>query len=151
MLTRRHFIALSSAAPLLGGASVLRAHDHNYVFNTGGVAINGFDPVAYFTEGAPVMGDTRYEVKWEGAVWVLANMENLEMFMADPHRYKPQYGGYCAFAMSKGAVAPTEPDTWTIHDGKLYLNYNLAVRDAWRQDISENVEKADAHWPSALG
>jgi YHS domain-containing protein len=107
--------------------------------------------VAYFTQGAPVTGDAAHALMWKGAEWRFASAENMAQFESDPMAYAPQYGGYCAFAMSKGAIATTDPDAWTIHDGKLYLNYSVNVRKIWSEDIPGNVEKADGHWPGILG
>lgn len=150
MSTRRQFIAIGAAAALTPVLSRTAFASQDYVFNTGGTAINGYDPVAYFTEGKPVKGSMKHALKWEGAMWVFATMQNEEAFMANPRAYAPQYGGYCAYAMSKGAIATTEPDAWTIHDNKLYLNYNTNVRSIWREDIPSNVVLADGHWPGIL-
>ena len=116
-----------------------------------GTAINGYDPVAYFTEGKPVEGSSDHAYDWNGAEWHFASAENLETFKADPEKYAPQYGGYCAYAVSKGATAPTDPEAWTIHEGRLYLNFSLEVRGIWKEDIPGNVAKADANWPGVLG
>ena len=150
MFSRRRILALGAASGLVPLASNPAWATNAYVYSTGDVAINGYDPVAYFTEAKPVSGNMEFAVKWEGAIWVFASMENAEAFMANPHAFAPKYGGYCAYAMSKGAVATTQPDAWTIHDHKLYLNFNTTVRSIWREDIPVNVTLADGHWPSAL-
>lgn len=121
------------------------------VFADGGLAIRGTDPVAYFTEGAPVAGTPEHALMWNGTTWQFASAENMEAFMGDPEAYAPQYGGYCAFAMASGYIASTVPEAWTIHEGKLYLNYSTSVRSRWEQDIPGNVMKADENWPTALG
>lgn len=150
MFSRRHFLALGAATPIAALAPLPALARKSYVFNTHDVAINGYDPVAYFTEGAPVAGMMKHAVKWEGVMWVFSSMANEEAFMANPRAFAPQYGGYCAYAMSKGAIAPTEPDAWTIHNDRLYLNYNTGVRDIWREDMVANIELADGNWPAAL-
>ncbi len=116
-------------------------------FNTGGVAIEGTDPVAYFTEGKPVSGSPDITHDYAGVTWRFASAANREAFAADPARYAPQYGGYCAWAVSQGYTAPTVAEAWRIEDGKLYLNYSKSVRRQWSEDIPGNVEKADANWP----
>lgn len=150
MFSRRRFLSLCAVPPLATFLAAPALAGNPYVFNTHGVAISGYDPVAYFTEGKPVQGIMEFAVKWEGAMWVFASMKNAEAFMGNPRAYAPKYGGYCAYAMSKGAVATTEPDAWTIFNDQLYLNYNTSVRGIWRDDILGNVALADGHWPSAL-
>lgn len=116
-----------------------------------GVAVGGHDPVAYFTEGKPVSGSPEITLEHEGAVWRFANAANRDAFKAEPAKFAPQYGGYCAFAVANGYTAKGDPEAWTIANGKLYLNYNKSVRRGWEQDIPGNVRKADANWPKVLG
>jgi len=115
-----------------------------------GKAIKGYDPVAYFTEGQPVKGDGDFSLQWNGATWQFSSAENLQAFTDNPEQYAPQYGGYCAWAVSQGYTAKIDPDAWTIHDGKLYLNYSKSVRSQWAEDIPGNVKKGDANWPDLL-
>jgi YHS domain-containing protein len=110
-------------------------------------AIEGYDPVAYFDEGKPVEGDSDYSHEWMGATWYFASAENRDLFAANPDKYAPQYGGYCAWAVSQGYTAEIDPDAWSIVDDKLYLNYSLDVQKQWQQDVPGNVTKADANWP----
>jgi YHS domain-containing protein len=111
----------------------------------GGVAIEGTDPVAYFEEGRPVAGSSAFE--WMGATWRFATAENRDRFGADPEKYAPQYGGYCAWAVSQGYTAKIDPAAWRIVDGKLYLNYSKDVQTQWSGDIPGNIAKADVNWP----
>ena len=120
------------------------------VFATGAGAIRGYDPVAYFTIGAPTRGSNEFSASWQGASYRFASAENLARFEADPAAYAPQYGGYCAYAVSKGATAGTVPEAWTIVDGKLYLNYSLSVKQRWSKDIPGNIKAANSNWPSVL-
>ena len=120
------------------------------VFAPAGVAINGYDPVGYFVEDQPVNGSEEYAYTWKDATWYFATKENLETFKSNPEKYAPQYGGYCAYGAYEDHTAPTEPDTWTIVDGKLYLNYNIEVRDLWRQNPVEHIKVADKNWPGIL-
>ncbi|MEO0637462.1 MAG: YHS domain-containing (seleno)protein [Pseudomonadota bacterium] len=115
-----------------------------------GTGAGGFDVVAYFTEGQPVEGSTDHIAEHDGAQWRFASAANKELFMADPTRYAPQYGGHCAYAAAKGYVAKGVPEAWTVHDDKLYLNFSLSVRDLWLQDVPGNIEKGDANWPGLL-
>ena len=111
-----------------------------------GIAINGYDPVAYFTENTPVLGRSELEYSWRGATWRFSNEQHLKQFQTEPDKYAPQYGGYCAFGLSNGYKASTSPDAWTIVDGKLYLNYNKDVRGEWLPKKDELIVKADSNW-----
>jgi YHS domain-containing protein len=117
------------------------------IFSTEKGAINGYDPIAYFTEGKPVKGDSKFSLKWKEATWYFSSQKNLDAFKAAPEKYAPQYGGYCAYGTSDGHKAPTEHDAWTIVNGKLYLNYNKEVKVAWSKDREALIKKADANWP----
>ena len=149
MTTRRTFLSLIAAAPVaLTALPAFAAKPETYA--TDGVAINGYDPVAYFTQSDAVEGTTVHTSDHKGATYRFSTAENKAMFDADPVKFAPQYGGYCAYAVSKGSTATTSPDAWSVHDGKLYLNYNRVVRGIWKGDIPGNVAKADANWPKVL-
>jgi YHS domain-containing protein len=120
------------------------------VFATDEGAIRGYDPVAYFTVGEPVRGSDQFTTGWQGATFKFASATNLELFKAEPAAYAPQYGGYCAYAAAKGAIAGTVPEAWTIVDGKLYLNYSLEVQQRWRKDVPGHIRAADRNWPAVL-
>ena len=115
-----------------------------------GTAIDGTDPVAYFTEGRPVEGSSDITLDWNGATWRFSSVANRDLFAANPDLYAPQYGGYCAWAVSQGYTASTDPEAWAIVDGKLYLNYSKGVQARWEQDVSGNITAADANWPKVL-
>ena len=115
-----------------------------------GGAIKGYDPVAYFTQGEPAKGRGAHSHEWMGATWYFANAENLELFAAEPEKYAPQYGGYCAYAVSQGYTAKIDPDAWKIVDDKLYLNFSLKVQKLWEEDIPGYIAKADVNWPKIL-
>jgi len=117
------------------------------VYNPSKKAIRGYDPVAYFTEGKPTQGNTQFIYFWKESDWYFVSAENLQLFKKNPEKYAPQYGGYCAYGMSNGYKAPTEPDAFTIVDGKLYLNYNKDVRNLWNKKQSDYVKAADKNWP----
>lgn len=150
MTTRRSFLTLAATLPLAALIARTAFAAQPDVFSKGGVAINGYDPVAYFTDKAPVKGDAANSVTWKATEWHFASAENAAKFEADPDAFAPRYGGYCAYAASKNAIAPTSADAWTVYDGKLYLNFDIGVRDVWKQDIPGNIVRADANWPAVL-
>jgi len=115
-----------------------------------GVAVGGYDPVAYFTDGKPVPGRADIILEHMGATWRFASEANRGAFQADPAHYAPQYGGYCAWAVSQGYTAKGDPQAWTVADGKLYLNYNKSVKRDWERNIPGNIAKGDANWPHVL-
>jgi YHS domain-containing protein len=117
----------------------------------GSVAIEGTDPVAYFTAGKPIAGSSEFEHEWMGATWRFASAANRDLFAADPQKYAPQYGGYCAWAVSQGYTAKIDPEAWTIVGDRLYLNYSKEVRTQWSGDIPGNITKGDANWPKLRG
>ena len=125
------------------------AHAETF-YNVGwtGVAIKGYDPVAYFTEKMPVKGNSDFEYEWSGAKWRFASARNLEMFKGNPEKYAPQYGGFCAYGVANGYLVKVDPEAWTVYEDRLYLNYSLKVREQWKQDIPGNIRKADANWPN---
>lgn len=116
----------------------------------GGVAIEGYDPVAYFTDGRPVAGSKEHTFDWRGATWRFATAEHRDLFAAEPEKYAPQYGGYCAWAVANGYTASIDPEAWKIVDGKLYLNYDKDVQKKWSEDIPGNIAKGDANWPGLV-
>ncbi len=150
MLSRRTILKAALAAPsVLVFARAGRAATPE-VFNTDGTAVHGADVVAYFRDGKPVDGLPELSVRWRGANWRFASPDNMEAFEMDPHAYAPRYGGYCAYAMAQGAIATTVPEAWSIHEGRLYLNFSKGVRRIWRKDIPGYIEAADRNWPGVL-
>ena len=134
---------LSIALLVLAGAALAQTN-----VDSSGLALKGYDPVAYFTEGRPVRGKAEFTARHDDTTYRFASAANRDAFAAAPAKYAPQYGGYCAFGMAAGYKAPIEPDAWTLVDGKLYLNYNQSVRSRWSSDIPGYVRKADANWPT---
>ena len=116
------------------------------VFVTDGTAINGYDAVAYFTESKPVKGNASFSTKWNNSTWVFASKENLEKFKASPETYAPQFGGFCAFGVSRGYTVASDPNAWTVVNDKLYLNYNLQVKEDWSKDRDNLITKATKNW-----
>jgi YHS domain-containing protein len=116
-----------------------------------GIAIKGYDPVAYFTGGKPLKGDSKFAYDWNGAKWHFASAAHRETFKAAPEKYAPQFGGYCAWAVSQNYTANVDPENaWKLIDGKLYLNYSRDVQKKWETDVPGNIAKADQNWPKLL-
>lgn len=136
-------LLLALAAPAVALSPVNRT-------TFGGVAIDGWDPVAYFTDGKPVEGSKEFVHEWNGATWRFASAAHRDLFSQAPEKYAPQYGGYCAWAVSQGYTADIDPQAWKIEDGRLFLNYSLDVQKKWATDIPGNIAKADANWPKLL-
>ncbi|MFT7560935.1 MAG: YHS domain-containing protein [Flavobacteriales bacterium] len=129
------------------------AADPPYNSNRNKGAIRGYDPVAYFDlePGAKaVKGRAKYAYIWKGVRWNFATQDNLRKFQSDPDAYAPQYGGYCAFAVGKGFTTSIRPNSWQIHDGKLYLNYNDASLKLFNKNIEGRIVKASSNWPEVL-
>lgn len=132
-------LALSAGLPGSLGAQT--------VFTDGGLALRGYDPVAYFTDGAPRTGLAEFATEWGGAEWRFANAANRDAFLATPEAFAPQYGGFCAWAVSQGYTAPINPHAWAIVEGRLYLNASTRVQRRWARDAAEHIARADANWP----
>ncbi|RBP51453.1 YHS domain-containing (seleno)protein [Arenicella xantha] len=113
-------------------------------------AIRGYDSVAYFTQNKPVKGSTDFSYEYQGATWLFASEQNLEVFKQNPEQYMPQYGGYCAYAVSRGTTASIKPEYFQIYQGKLYLNYSKSVAKRWRKDKDKYIQEANKHWPQVL-
>lgn len=114
------------------------------------IAILGHDPVAFFVDGKPKEGREEHTIVYEGAVWRFASAENLSKFRAHPARYAPQFGGYCAWAVSQHYLAPGDPRFWKIVDGKLYLNANARAKELWEEDQAEAIRRGHRNWPAVL-
>lgn len=145
MLDRRVFcgglLALALGGMVPGG---LRAQE---VFTDSGLALRGYDAVAYFTHGVPQRGSEAFTTQWRGAEWRFVSEAHRDAFLEDPEAYAPQYGGYCAWAVSQGYTAPINPHAWAIVDGRLYLNASTRVQRRWARDPAGHIERADANWP----
>jgi uncharacterized protein GlcG (DUF336 family)/YHS domain-containing protein len=135
-------LAKPGATPMSDKQLVLRDAD--------GVALSGYDPVAYFTDGKPVMGRTVYTSLYSGAIYQFASVEHKQLFDAEPAKYAPQYGGYCGYAASIDRLSPISPEFWQIVDGRLILQHNQKAFDLFNADLAGNVAKADANWPGLL-
>ncbi len=128
------------------GAFATRAQKPE-VFSTEEGAIHGYDPVAFFKESKPVMGKKEFNYSWNNASWYFSAQENLDAFKGDPDRYAPQYGGWCAYGTAEGHKSPSQPETWTIVDNRLYFNYNAEVKKLWNKNQKGLIEQANRNWP----
>ncbi|MGH1539827.1 MAG: YHS domain-containing (seleno)protein [Arenicella sp.] len=115
-----------------------------------GFAIKGYDTVAYFTENKAIKGDKKFKHQWNEATWLFASAENLSTFKANPEKYAPQYGGYCAYAIANDSYAGIDPKVFTIRNDKLYLNYNNRVLKRWSKKPKKFISQADKFWPELL-
>jgi len=155
LLSRRNLI-IGGAVSVLGAGALYKAIEPEEfaaepIFTQDGVAIRGTDPVTYFSEGKPVTGSAEYTTDWNGATWHFASAENRDLFVGDPERYAPQYGGFCAWAVAeKGKLYSTQPKNWSIVNDKLYLNYNNNIQAKWEKNISGFITEGDRRWPEIL-
>jgi YHS domain-containing protein len=139
---------LLGLAGLFGSAALLAVEPVN---QDDGAAIHGYDPVAYFTAGKPQKGSASFKHAWNGATWWFASAAHRDAFAADPTKYAPQYGGYCAYAVAKGTTADIDPEAWKIVEGRLYLNYSQKIQQKWEKDQAGFIAKADQSWPKLAG
>ncbi|ASG08353.1 MULTISPECIES: YHS domain-containing (seleno)protein [Vibrio] len=136
---------------LLFVSSVSLAEDEIYTSFLSNKALSGYDTVAYFTKGEPVKGSSDFSTLYKNAQWYFSSKENLELFLNNPNQYAPQYGGYCAWAVSeKNDFAPGDPNQWAIVDGKLYLNYDKKIKTLWDTNQAVHIQQADKNWPNLI-
>ena len=153
LLLKRGIQALA-VFPLLAALlanPVLATPDHKPMSPTNGREISaavmgGYDPVAYFEVGKPVRGNGYHTATYQGGTYLFANKKHQEKFEANPGKYAPQYGGYCAYGVAVGKKFYSDPNRWKIVDGKLYLNLDKNIQKKWKQDISGHITKADSNW-----
>jgi len=154
---RFHYLkTLAAAAALtlaLGWTAVPAAAEHHVNVTSGltlaegPLALRGYDPVAYFTVGKPTLGSAVHQTKHDGAVYRFASAANQKAFEANPGKYTPQYGGFCAYGVSVAKKFDGDPLVWKIVNNRLFLNLNPDIQKTWEKDVSGNVKKADGNWP----
>ena len=120
------------------------------VFQTSQGAIDGYDAVAYFTESKAIIGKPEFSTQWNGAQWRFASAANLAEFQAQPEKYAPQFGGYCAFAVGSGYTAKSDPQAWHVEGGKLYLNFDSSVQAQWMAQRGELIAAGERNWPGVI-
>lgn len=145
---RRRMITLTAAAVCLAGPAF--AGNRPWFFAPEGLALSGHDAVAYLREERAVKGSADHAVMWKGAVWRFASEDHRAAFEMHPRAYAPQYGGYCAWSVSRGQIASADPEAFVVHDGKLYLTHSHGVRSIWAGDPARFIASADANWPKVL-
>lgn len=152
-MTQKILIALAASVGIALAATTSPAAaktDPVYTGVLNNVAVSGYDTVAYFTVGKPVKGSSSFTTTYKGAEFRFANAANLAKFKANPAAYAPQYGGYCAWAVSQGYTASGDPTVWKVVGGKLYLNYNREVGQRWEKNIPAHIQSANRNWPKLL-
>lgn len=148
---RKLLAALAFALGVLSLAAPAYADQRPvYTGLIGNVGVSGYDVVAYFADGRPARGTNQFRTVHQGVEYRFASAEHLATFRANPTRYLPQYGGYCAWAVSQGYTASADPTNWRIVDGRLYLNYNDEIQRRWEQDIPGHIRSANVNWPEVL-
>ena len=140
------FYSLVFLLVILTSSTPLYATNGTNIDSSNGLAIHGYDPVAYFTESKPVEGKPEFALKHQGNQWVFSSEKNKNTFLKNPDAYIPQYGGHCAYAASKNALANTDPFAWTVHNKRLYLNYSIGTREVWLKQRDTNIVDADGFW-----
>ncbi len=137
-------LLLMSSIPAFTQTKTLINLDRN------GIAIQGYDPVAFFTQGRPVQGRPEFESKYNGARYLFASAEDKATFEANPTKYEPQFGGFCAYGASQGHKAPVKIEAFQIVNGRLLMQYDLSVKKQFNKDQQGNLQKADKNWPSIV-
>lgn len=123
-----------------------KAQAQGKVFTTSDGAIRGYDPVAYFSDSMAVKGKPEFTYVWNDAVWYFKSAKNRDLFIGNPDKYAPQFGGFCSYGVSRNYKVKSEADAWSIVDGKLYLNYDTQVQKKWLADKNAYIEKAKSNW-----
>lgn len=132
-------------APALAG-------EQPYIYqNEDGIAIRGYDAVAFMTLGKALKGNEDFSYEWKKATWYFSSQENLDAFKKEPERFAPQFGGYCAYAVGNNYLYRSDPKYWMIVNGKLYLNANRQAQELWSQDVPGYIAKGNRNWPAVLG
>ncbi len=152
MFIRTFFTALTFMfAAALSAAPAINTLKNSALFSSRtDTAINGYDTVAYFTQGKPVKGSDSFVFQWKEAKWKFSTQANLDLFRASPEKYAPQYGGYCAYGVANGNLVKVDPEQFTVLDGKLYLNYDADIQQEWKKDVQGFNRLADSKFPALL-
>jgi hypothetical protein len=149
MPTRRYVILTTCSLPFLAAGGPARAKSEA-VYAEDGIAIRGADAVAYFQGKGAVAGTVRERVRWHGAFWLFSSSANREAFEREPRRFAPRFGGYCAYTLSQGRLAASDPRAYALHGGRLYLMHSVADRKSWTENLDRNVRLAEAYWPQIV-
>jgi len=134
----------------LAVASMAQADSPPVAAGPDGLAVKGYDVVAYFEDGAATPGKSEFAYDWMGATWQFASAAHRDTFAANPEAYAPQFGGYCAYAVAKGSPKSADPNVWAIVEGKLYLNLSPSVQEKWEAERGQMIAAALSNWPGVL-
>jgi YHS domain-containing protein len=147
VLPKLFFLA---ASMLLVGMAHAQKHQAVYFnnVNADGVILDGYDAVAFYTDNKPVKGDATFQHKYENAIYYFASPEHLGLFQGNPEKYRPQFGGWCAYAVSLGRIAPIDVNNFSVVDGRLFIQHNQRAVNGWNKDVPGNIAKADKYWPA---
>ena len=115
-----------------------------------GVAVEGYDVVAYHTAGAAVKGLSKFSHTWRGATWNFVSARNRDLFLTEPGRYAPQFGGYCSYSTSKGYTSKIDPNAFSVIDGRLYLSFSKKIQSIWLKQPDTYIDEAMDKWPKLL-
>lgn len=148
--TKRRSSPIAMLAAVLAAATFAAGAWAGEFYEKEGAAIKGYDPVAYFSDGKPVKGSPEHKAQYKGSEFHFASRANRDAFAANPEKYAPQYGGFCAFGTAGGYKAAIDPAAFTIVNDKLYLNYSKGVQKQWGADILGFVARADGKWPEVM-
>jgi len=154
-MTRNHGRLLASGWILFAawaGATAAIAGTTSQLLNLdkNGVILDGYDPVAFFTDNKPVMGTGSYQSTYDGAIYHFASADHKALFDKDPAKYEPQFGAFCAYAVSLGRTAPIDVNTFSIVDGRLLVQHNARAVGLWNMDVQKNLKNADKYWPAVV-
>lgn len=151
-MTSLHRFFLLALTALTFSSAALQAEPAKVLINKNkeGLALQGYDPVAYFTDNKPVKGDPKFKSSYQGAGYYFASAEHKALFDANPDKYAPAFGGYCGYAASINRLSPISPEWFQVIDGRLILQHNKRAFDKWNADVPGNVVKADANWPGLI-
>jgi YHS domain-containing protein len=138
------------ALMVVAAVSTIAAAKDLQNLNSNGVAIQGYDPVAFFADNRPVKGNPQFQSDYHGAKYYFTSAEHKAAFDEKPAKYEPQFGGYCAYGASRGHKAPVKIEAWQIVDGRLLMQYDLDVKNDFNKDQQGNLRKADQNWPGLI-
>lgn len=148
-MIKRLLSSILGAGLLLSPMSAAAAPDSVYTNWRNNIAVEGFDVVTFFS-GKPQQGKAAFSTRYEGAHWYFYNQANMDLFLTNPAQFSPQYGGYCAWAVAKGKLAPGKAKHWHVEDGKLYLNFSGRIKRRWHKEQASFIDMADTRWPALL-
>jgi len=145
------FVKSTLVTTALLASSITFAANIEVNANSNDIAVSGYDTVSYFTKGKPTKGSNDFTAAYNGAIYQFSSADNRDLFKADPSKYAPQYGGFCAMGVALNKKLDTDPTAWHIRGDKLYLNYNKAVQKKWNTDIPGYIETAQVNWIDIKG